>query len=100
MEDLVGSLEENFNESVKNFYSWFRYAKDVITACTDTSGDDVTTLEEKLDVSLCCCVRFSFKNPAFVWLENKRKFESLLFFSFKPQTWNESPGNLLFFTSY
>jgi len=51
MDSVETNLDDAFNTAVKNFYSWFRSAKEVLGACADTSGD-VPSLEEKLEVRI------------------------------------------------
>ncbi|XP_077969764.1 nesprin-1-like isoform X1 [Styela clava] len=47
IELLESSLEEELNTAVKSFYSWYRAAKEVLSACADTSAD-IPVLEERL----------------------------------------------------
>ncbi|CAK8680522.1 unnamed protein product [Clavelina lepadiformis] len=48
VDNLESSLDDDLINSVKDFYSWFRSAKEVLGACSDTSGD-VPALEEKME---------------------------------------------------
>ncbi len=60
MDEVVGGMEGAFDDRVRRFYAWLRAAKDLASDCSDTSGDDVTTLEDKLDVSRNLNKQFQF----------------------------------------